>query len=134
MGTFVDKMKQDMRRPEIFRQTCAAHKLELILETPLKRGLCDNCQKLDAILKKISAFYARSPKRTNSLRKFCKTNHKIFFRPRKILDIRWVSSHFYAGRHIFFLMPLDVFSNTVFLSVSPHMISNSFVSLRSFAD
>ena len=101
MGTFVDKMAQDMRRPEIFRQTCAAHKLELILETPLKRGLCVNCQKLDAILKKISAFYARSPKRTNSLRKFCNTNRKIFFRPRKILDIRWVSSHFYAGRHIY---------------------------------
>ena len=82
---------------------CLAHRIELALNAPIKKGKCTNCQKLDTNLKLLSAFYHRSPKRLNSLAKYFQANGngRTFTKPKRIHNIRWVASHFMAAKKLY---------------------------------
>ena len=73
------------------------------LETALKHAIqdCLNCDAVTTILKNVYSFYSKSPKRTEHLKRFCKTTNVDYFTPLRIMDVRWVSSHFRASKTIF---------------------------------
>ena len=98
---FSELLKRALERPDIITHKCLAHRIQLALETPIKKGLCKNCAKLNLNLKLLSAFYHGSTKRMSSLSKYCKANERTFIKPKKIHDIRWVGSHLQSARVLF---------------------------------
>ena len=98
---FSELMKRALDRPDVITHKCLAHRIQLALETPIKKGLCKNCVKLNLNLKLLSAFYHGSPKRMSSLSKYCKANDRSFIKPKKIHDIRWVGSHLESAKVLF---------------------------------
>ena len=95
-------LKQDLDRPEAISHGCLAHKLELVLNSALKNsGICTNCNRLNFYLKKVHHFFRRSNKRKLSFGKYCQKVKRRSFRARRVMDVRWVSSHFLAAKVIF---------------------------------
>ena len=92
-------LKNDLGRQDAVTHTCIAHKLELILDGVLKpnSNVFNNAKKLDFFLKQIYSFFNKSPKRIQSLKRYCERNGKDFFKVRRVMDIRWVQSHYHAG-------------------------------------
>ena len=98
---FSNRLKTALGRPDAIVHRCMAHRLELILDAAL--SVCQNCKKLDKTLKAIFVFFHSSPKRSASLEKFCKIHFRgrKCYRAKRIVDVRWVSSHLAAAKELF---------------------------------
>ena len=98
---FSNRLKTALGRPHAIVHKCMAHRLELILDAAI--NVCPNCKKLDTVLKRIYAFFHPSPKRTASLENFCKVNFegRKCYRTKRVVDVRWVSSHLRAAEELF---------------------------------
>ena len=99
---FSSYLKRDLERPDIISHGCLAHKLELVLNAALKNAeICTNCNRLNFYLKKVHSFFRKSNKRKISFGKYCQALKRPCFRARRIMEVRWVASHFMAARVIF---------------------------------
>ena len=98
---FTKLLTDRLNRKSAFPHKCMAHRLELILDAALRAKVFTNAKKLDRQLKTIYSFIRNSPKRLASLNKYCDNNRKRRFKPRRVLDVRWVSTHFGSGAVVF---------------------------------
>ena len=96
---FVNLLKKAIGKDDLITHKCLAHRLETVLKHSYK--LCPNCELVNLLLKELYSFYSRSPKRNDSLQKLCDRNNKNRFKPRRVLVVRWVASHFIAGRIVY---------------------------------
>ena len=97
---FVNLLKKAIGKEQLITHKCLAHRLETILKHSYKE--CPNCEIVNALLKELYSFYSRSPKRNDSLQKLCSREDVKRFKPRRVLVVRWVSSHFIAARIVYF--------------------------------
>ena len=97
---FVNLLKKAIGKEQLITHKCLAHRLETILKHSYKE--CPNCEIVNALLKELYSFYSRSPKRNDSLQKLCIREDVKRFKPRRVLVVRWVSSHFIAARIVYF--------------------------------
>ena len=100
---FSNRLKRALGRPNAIVHKCIAHTLELMLEAALRTNVCPNCIKLDKALKAIYNFFHPSPKRNASLENYCKLNfqNRKCYNPKRVMDIRWVSSHLQAAKELY---------------------------------
>ena len=99
---FATYLKSGLNRPEAISHGCVAHKLQLVLNSALHaEEICTNCNKLNHYLKDIYSFFHRSSKRLNTLARYCHQMRRRCFRARRVMDIRWVASHYTAAKVVF---------------------------------
>ena len=90
---------KEIEKPHLIKVKCQAHRIETVLKHAYKK--CDNCPKVSSFIHSVYAFYSRSPKRKDDLRKYLLKHKKDSFIPRKLQDTRWVASHFKAAQVIY---------------------------------
>ena len=105
------KLKQALNLPkELYRHHCLAHKLQLILRNAIKKKdenqnfMFENYILLEKDLNYLYKFHSKSHKNMNHLKDTCREAGENAVRPAKIIDTRWVNSHYksteYAHRYI----------------------------------
>ena len=96
---FVTFLERAVEHP-IIKVKCQAHRLETVLKHAYKK--CDNCPGITSFLHSAFSFYSASPKRKCDLRKYIRQHRGTnTFLPRKIVETRWVASHYLAAKVIY---------------------------------
>ena len=96
---FVNIFKDKVGNPKIVTMKCFAHRLELVLKHSAKN--CSNCKDIAEFLKALYSFYSRSSKRKDSLLKYCERLGVKCYTPKKVLEVRWVTSHYRAAQVVY---------------------------------